>query len=93
MRPADQAKAVAVVGEGGIQLAGLQGNAELLQQRGEFDLCRLLLQLEDRDAIEQRVEGGASLRSRAGGGGSHQLSQRRSNEAQASDLRLSIVAR
>ena len=78
------AEAAVVVGEGGIQLARLQGTAELLQQRCQLRLDGLLLGLEHGDAIEHGVEGGASQGSVNGGGaGSHQREEGRHRAAPA----------
>ena len=55
--PAAVGKGPVVVGEGGIQLAGGHRLAEGLQQRFELLLQLLLLGLEGRDRIEQRIDG------------------------------------
>jgi hypothetical protein len=50
------AEAEVVVGEGSVQLAAIKGGMELIQQRGQLALDRLLGRLELGNAIEQGVE-------------------------------------
>ena len=79
MRPADQQKLQSLWEKEASSSPASRAPLSCSSSGSELGVDRLLLQLEDRDAIEQRVEGGASQwarqGSRAGGGGSHQQSQ------------------
>ena len=79
--------------ENGIKFAGFQSTAELLQQRGELGLDAFLLQLEDGDAIKQRIERNAGQGSRAGGAGRHQPIQLGEESEQTNCFCQNIAAR